>query len=600
MGNFRARRTPRQWWGVVVPLVMAGALLSCTDAGLQPMGDDVLYVDDKLSISGTFCTSPADEVVFPVKILIVIDHSASLQCTDPGNNRLAALNLAGAALDPLPNVEFGVVGFASSTVIVEFTPEWDEASAALAPENIAGGTATDYQGALSTVLRVLEGDMMVSGAAEVARTKYVVIFLSDGLPEPRCNAGCDDGDEPPDSLYAVCNMDPQEIAEEDYVDLNSMCPDYNQPPQILQKVQDIMALGDFYGAGDLTFSTILLFCPVEEIPELCGDISVFGYIKEEAQPLLISMADEGNGTFRDVNISAELDFLEFDYESLRAPYEMFEFFAVNAATVPSESGMVTDTDHDGLDDAWEFERGYNRLDPDTDGDYFSDLFEARFELHGFNALSNDVPAVGCVGTLDRDGDGLLECEENFLATDPLLADTDGDRIPDGIELRLGMDPTIHDTEVDHDFDGRLSGDEVRAGTSPSLFDEEDALLNQILYSVDAGEPLVDQTRCYDFTAQNLTLAPTLAAQDGQDRGRNRILIFAEEEPAGLAGTRGRYHVACVEARYLGETYKDPPSGIIEGLAPSRFVDLADFHPLLHCLRPLDNPAGDFEQDEETQ
>lgn len=597
MGDTRTRRTPRLRLGVL-PLLLAGTLLSCTDAGLQPIGDGVNYVDDKLAISGTFCTSPADEVAFPVKILIVIDQSASLQCTDPGNNRLTALNQAGSALDPLPNVEFGVVGFASWSQIVEFTPNWSEASDALAPENGAGGPATDYQGALSTALRVLEEDMMDSGAAEVARTRYEVVFLSDGIPEPRCNAGCDDGDTPPDSLYGVCNTD-QEIPDDVYVDFNSLCPDYNQPEQIMQKVQDIMSLGEFYGAGDLTMSTILLFAPLEEIEQVCGDVSIFGYIKEEAEPLLMQMADEGNGTYRDVNISDELDFLDFDYESLQAPYEMFEFFAVNTATVPTETGHATDTDHDGLDDSWEFERGYDRLTPDTDGDDFGDLFEARFELHGFDALRDDVPAVGCEGTLDRDGDGLLECEESFLATDPLLADTDGDRIPDGIELRLGLDPTIHDTEIDHDFDGRLSGDEVRAGTAPAMFDEEDALLNQVLYSVDAGMQLVDQTRCYGFQVQNMTLAPTLSATDGGERGRNRILIFAEEEPAGLAGTRGRFHIACVQARYLGETYKDPPSGMIEGIDPSRFVELAEFNPLIHCLRPTDDPEGDGGTGEET-
>ena len=36
-------------------------LLACSDAGLQPLPEEVIYVDDKLSISGEFCTSPAEE-----------------------------------------------------------------------------------------------------------------------------------------------------------------------------------------------------------------------------------------------------------------------------------------------------------------------------------------------------------------------------------------------------------------------------------------------------------------------------------------------------------------------------------------------------------
>ena len=164
-----------------------GITPSCTDAGLQPLPEPITYVDDKLSISGQFCTSPADEVAFPVKLLIVIDQSASLQCTDAGNNRLTALNQAGSGLDRLPNVEFGVIGFASWSRVVDFTPNWSDVSDALSPANAGGGPATDYQGALSTVLRVLEQDMVDSGPALRARTKYLVLFMSDGVPEPPCS-----------------------------------------------------------------------------------------------------------------------------------------------------------------------------------------------------------------------------------------------------------------------------------------------------------------------------------------------------------------------------------------------------------------------------
>ena len=64
----------------ILPLFFGAGLLltACTDARLQPLIDDgVLYVDDKLAIEGQFCTSSADEVAFPVKLVIVIDQSAS-------------------------------------------------------------------------------------------------------------------------------------------------------------------------------------------------------------------------------------------------------------------------------------------------------------------------------------------------------------------------------------------------------------------------------------------------------------------------------------------------------------------------------------------
>ncbi|MDJ0764044.1 MAG: hypothetical protein QNJ97_13765 [Myxococcota bacterium] len=564
---------------------------ACSDAGLQLVPDPVVYVDDKLAVTGQVCTGPADEVSFPVKILIIMDQSASLQCTDPGNNRLTALNQACGALNSLPNVQYGVIGFASWSTITSFAGNWGVASEALAPESGQGGPATDYQGALSTALRVLEQDMIESGPAERSRTKYVVLFLSDGIPEPRCRAGCDDGDTTPDSLYGVCNTT-QEIPDGVYVDMLSLCPDYNQPEQIVQKVQDIMSLGDYYGVGDLQLNAILLFASEAEIQAVCGDVSQFGYDKDEAVPLLRAMAEEGLGTFRDVHISAELDFLDFNYESLIAPYQAAEFFVVNLNTVPTEAGVGIDSDGDGLADDLEFAEGLNRLARDSDGDWFGDQFERKFAAKGFDPLDGSVPAMGCADRSDRDADGLLACEEAFLGTDPRLPDHDGDRIPDGIELRFGTDPAVHDTLIDHDFDGRLSGSEIRAGTSPILANEADALADQIYYSVDQGPMNVDDTRCYDFSVQEITLVPTLAIPDiPVSKGLNRVMIYTEEEPQNTTATRGRFNVACIHARYLGDTYKDPPSGLIPNFSALRFVELQEFNPATDCLGVGDDPSS---------
>jgi hypothetical protein len=562
----------------------------CSEAGLQPIPEPIDYVNDKLSVTGQFCSSPADEVAFPVKILIVMDQSASLQCTDPGNNRLNALNEAGSALDSLPNVEFGVIGFASWTEILDFTPNWNEARERLAPESGQGGPATDYQGALSTTLRVLEQDMIDSGAAMRARTKYLVLFMSDGIPEPRCRAGCDDNDSPPDSLYPVCNTT-EDIPDEVYVAMHSMCPEYNQDPQIQQKVRDIMSLGDFYGIGDLKLNTILLFAPAEAVAAQCGDVSQFGYVREEAEPTLRGMADEGLGTFRDVNLSEEIDFLDFDYESLQAPYEVAEFFALNGNTVILETGLGVDSDGDGMDDEVEFAAKLDRLSGDSDGDLFSDLFETQNQARGFDPLDPEVPSMGCTATQDRDADGLRECEEVFLGTDPLLPDSDGDRIPDGIELRFGIDPTQQDTRVDHDFDGRFSGAEIHFGTSPIFPDDESNLFDSVRYSVERSFAKPDGVQCYDFSVDGITLVPTMPmlAED-RKKGMNRVLLYFEEEPANMAGSRGRFYVACVEARYLGDTFKDPPSGMISGLNPDRFVELQLFDPTRHCLKLGENAS----------
>lgn len=78
-------------------------------------------------------------------------------------------------------------------------------------------------------------------------------------------------------------------------------------------------------------------------------------------------------------------------------------------------------------------------------------------------------ALGLVGCVDSDGDGLSNGEEKKLGTDPDIADTDGDGLLDGEEVEMGIDPMSADT----DGDGYLDGDEVNEGSDPN--DEDDKI-----------------------------------------------------------------------------------------------------------------------------
>jgi hypothetical protein len=159
-----------------------------------------------------------------------------------------------------------------------------------------------------------------------------------------------------------------------------------------------------------------------------------------------------------------------------------------------------------------------------------------------------------------------------------------------VEFRFGLNPTEPDTLVDHDFDGELSGKEIQAGTNPIVLDEDNMLLNKMVYSITQGSVGPEETRCYEFKVQNITLVPTLNLPDEDSpKGTNRIYIYAGEEPVNSASGLGIYHVACVEARYLGETYKNPSSGKIPKIPPERFVEAALFDPELHCVRTGEDP-----------
>ena len=67
---------------------------------------------------------------------------------------------------------------------------------------------------------------------------------------------------------------------------------------------------------------------------------------------------------------------------------------------------------------------------------------------------------------DSDSDALSDCEESFLKTDPLRADTDGDGLQDGYEHSMvGCDLRIYND----DRDGVSSIEEVLLGLNPCVW-----------------------------------------------------------------------------------------------------------------------------------
>jgi cell wall-associated NlpC family hydrolase len=94
-------------------------------------------------------------------------------------------------------------------------------------------------------------------------------------------------------------------------------------------------------------------------------------------------------------------------------------------------GMQTDTDGDGLTDAFELAVGTDPMLADTDGDGLSDAVEV-------GVLGSDPTVV------DTDGDGLSDAWEAMIGTDPTRQDTDADGLVDSAETRYGTDPLVAD------------------------------------------------------------------------------------------------------------------------------------------------------------
>ena len=586
-------------------------LAGCTDASLQPADPEPPpTLDNLLTVRGEHCVQPDATVEFPVKVLLIVDQSASLQCTDPQNRRFNALDDLLDRLFGGPTTRIGVIGFSSWTSMTPFTNDRGSVWNAAGPDARAGGTATDYQGALATAIRVVEQDIMESrrqDAGAPARTRYVVTFVSDGVPEPRCNSGCEDdglncadgedndgdgqidgadrdcdniGDNllHPDNLYGICNTteDISELQENaeypEYTDFEAICPAYNQDDQIMHRVSELMTLKDIYSVGDVILHTVFLFSSQGVADSICEPFFAdFAYDQEQARILLRAMAAAGGGVFRDVNLTtaAEDNFLRFDFNSLRAPQWSSSFLVIDQQARVVGGGFAPDTDADGLHDERERQLGTDFKARDSDGDLYSDLFELVLEDSGFDPLDPSAPAVPCREESDLDGDGLLDCEEAVAETDPRHPDGDGDGIFDWLELVSGTDPVVGDALEDADFDGNLNGEEIRAGTDPLTPDPDRYRDSRIEYGrTDLGLTEIEirgnsrtqERRCSLFEVRDIQLVATPVVPD---RGLNRILFYAQEQPAQLAGARSETFVACFEVFYRGPTSKDPESGIID-------------------------------------
>jgi hypothetical protein len=542
----KVKRTRLAGWGLAGLLGVAClALISgCTDVDVfETPGTGKGQKDDKLSVTGSFCTEHPDEMNSPVKIMFIIDCSQSMNVTDPPPSPNEYPGRVRAVWEVIqkfrydPGVEFAIIRFeAAANVATQrdtngdgvadmfgFTNDLATLLRALNSLQAAGGN-TSYQAALGLAEATLAMDMSNGNVDERARTKYVVIFLSDGLPYPV-----------------------------DYDD------EVNTPYSIRRAVREMMNLAKRFQVKEMTFHTAFL---AVDTPQ---------WVQDEAEALLGGMKDDGGGTFRNFQNGEEINFLDIDFSSVKRMYSMKDgaFLVVNANAHP---GYVLDeridTDGDGLIDRLEQELGTSVGMIDTDGDGFNDFLEYELRRSGFDALDPDDADCSLVlDRLDDDGDGLLNCEERFVGTSPDLFDTDADGIPDPVEIRTGTNPVWADADADLDFDGSLNASEVAWHTNPTANDAEG--FSKLAYRYNLGRlPGTFESRmCYEFEVENISLVGTAARNEGDPTGYNDVLVYAGQIPFDDPDDYGTFRVACARVRYLPRypepDIKYPPNGRVE-------------------------------------
>ncbi len=618
---------------------------SCTNVDLELLPVEPSTRDDKALVEGSLCTTPPEGRVFPLRVLFVVDSSDSMRVTDPpdpvsgetGRER-AVRNAWQDLLGDTPDgARFGILRFSSDAQALtpvdqnndglsdSFYTD-DQVQLASATSQL-GQTArtTNYISALSEAQFIMRTELEQADLDSLPLTKYVVIFVSDGLPDP------DSGQTRETSNDAI-----------------------------VDGVLGLKELAESFRVRTFEFHTAFI------------SAGLGGSVEQDAENLLDRMARAGDGKFRSFPSGESLNFLFVDFTQLRRIFTLKSIAVVNQQSIvdqdqiealtdaiapltfvdidgneaPNCGELWVDTDGDGLADALEEVIQTDIFIPDTDDDGLQDRIEWRLEgldpLVGTDAQcfipdpcidADNDGACDCIIDLDfdgvcdcvtnpeliclddaghdcldgdadgacdcpdlngdgrcdygdRDADGLNNCEEVFFGTAQNGTDTDADGLPDFLEVRAEVNPGVADDMLDLDLDGMLNGPEVLAGTDPSCDDAPIRSQVAYRYQTETRELANGQT-CYDFQVSNITLVPSPENPDATfpGNGWNRILVYAGEVAFDDPDSFPSYRVACIMMGYSADgDLRNPPSGRIR-LTEEDFIPAGEFDASRHCIWP---------------
>ena len=455
-----------------VGLCVLLGLAACTDASLYGK-NYTPNQPNRISFEGDLCTDDPGAIAFPQKTLIVMDGTGAMAEGDPAGQSVNSLRaFIGRHRDANQAISILLMGASARPLITGFTSDQQTIDTAL--ETLAASTGQaqrNYLDALRTLTTVIEDDLLASNPGLRSRTRYAVLFVAAGPPDPAFQIPwCIAQD------LTVGSSDCQKAF------VAAFCNNANPAPTDCERwwygdaVTELRSYVRTNGAEDLIFHSFSL-----------SQDTV-------AANVLGDMARSGQGELVQQTPST-LDFLAVDVDRPGSRLVLREIVVMNNNALLRGKAPEADSDGDGLSDAEEIKLGTDPLNPDTDGDGVGDGIEVRLASPGseFDPL---VPAQfkECLTltdpTADHDLDGLTDCEEAVLRTDPYLVDSDRDGIPDLVEVRLGGNPLVDDRLVDSDMDGIPNGDEMKEGLDPWTNDSDRDLAYGYQYrTIDQGETI---------------------------------------------------------------------------------------------------------------
>lgn len=649
----------RPLWNGLLPaaatLVCAHLMGSCTDRDLYGQLGQEPKLPDKLSLDGVLCTDNPATRRFPVRILFIVDGSGLMQEAAPNGEHVRAIQDVVNNFLPLANVEVGVIKYADrpESLIQEprnlgssgFTRDDALVEAALSQLRTGGGVR-DFAEALSLARSLVTGDAFQSELGPLSRTRYVVVHVTTGAPDPevddsRCMGRFDQ--QPPECEPAFLDLIVRETRDEV---LGLGAAEFNFHTVFLEPAHVEGASCDpTLGAGGQCMAGLVCIqtgdtpesgrcieacdpanpvCAVNPLRPVCattalpngttigycarGELNCFDGMDNDGDGQDVDCADPSypydcsgqGGCEVDCRSQCRLDRIattlslatggrydryassdqvvmnRIDFGSSQQRFVLKEFIVNNRNALPSEFGLRVDTDGDGLSDAEEDAirnpnpnldlaagevAGLDALSADTDGDFYNDRLEQLLRPLGLNPFLPDTFPTCDDPTVDRDGDGLRDCEEDLLGTDATLFDTDADGFPDPLEFRFGTNPIFNDNLDDADLDGANNGRELRANSDPLSNDAQvRAELAYRYRTLDLG-PTNDARQCYDLRISNITLVDT--RDQGFGPGFNEIDVYFGQVPFSALEGFPLMKAATVRVQYLPPDTRIPDTPTLD-------------------------------------
>ncbi|MGE3683401.1 MAG: hypothetical protein AB7G93_16885 [Bdellovibrionales bacterium] len=517
----KTRRLPT----AIAILVLTGLIPPFHNCSKTPLMRDLTL--NPGALGGDLCTQKASDIRSNLKFLFIIDRSGSNQkrfTTTTPAVELPGTDIDGSLrFDPLmdfvdsyrtdTSVYWGMINFstnASSVTDNTFTNDasafYDEVADQKADTQEIDQGWTDYLKALTLADTMIKADIEeASEQFPIVASTYVVFFISDGAPIVDGNV--------------ILDQDEINASIEGTLALKK------QYPTLVEGIQ--VNTGYYY--SDLNPDT-------------------------EARTRLDQMSKKGLGEFLEFGAGARIDFSQYSALSRKQKFDVKEIWFVNKSVIWNGMSLMIDDDSDSVPDDLEPSYGASATKYDSDSNGVGDGVEMRISANQRPCKDMNCAAAGAArfgaclsiqkdpatGTfVDRDKDGLNDCEEALLSSDPINFDTNGDYLPDDLAFRYGLSTLAgaQDLYLDPDQDGMSNYAEIKAGTPLRVMNSSIAGLLRAGVTIRKTMETDDQA-CYAMSAGDIPMlgkGNKLAVyfiQNTNIVNENRIMRKAEVRASG--------------------------------------------------------------------